>query len=398
MQANLMEKFPIRYDVHKYLGRKPWYILEDIIKKYTQPGDTILDLFSGSGVASFEALRLGRNVVAIDCSPLSELIVRALCEGCDVIQYQSAAKEIVSRLKELEGIYRVKIGSKTGTLKYWMPNLSTGKLLFSDGSEYSGVVKDAHFLKNDELESFSWQHEADRIPVMDGSIVSTWGEVFPKRAQSVLYYTFSSIMRIDAPAVRRCLLVTLSASVEKVCSLNHFKSGKKGWMRDRQTCYYKHHDFIEFNAVEALTNKITKMGSALVEVKGLLADRTGKFTFIRSHVEGLRHANAANLVIMDPPYLSEVQYDQLEALHAIWLGFKPPKHDIRVGFRRTVSYSGRSLTAEGNLVLLMLNYLADSKAFFVDTLTQNGFMKIYESEDKGRKKEGLSITVFRKGM
>lgn len=37
-----------------------------LILKYTNPGDTLLDVMSGSGTTCIEALLLGRNCVAVD--------------------------------------------------------------------------------------------------------------------------------------------------------------------------------------------------------------------------------------------------------------------------------------------------------------------------------------------
>jgi 16S rRNA G966 N2-methylase RsmD len=391
-----LEKFPTRYDIHKYLGRKPWYVVDDIISKYTSQGDTVLDLFSGSGVAAFEALKLKRNVIAVDHSSLSEIIVKSLCNKCDVQAYRQHALQLISNLKKMESLYHVRVGSEVGTLKYWIPNLNSGKILFKNNSlRFVKSLKNEDFI-HAPLDSFSWQHANDKIPYIEGSNVSIWSEIFTKRSQYVLSKAFSFIMKVKNPKIRMRLLVAFSASIEKISLLNKFKSDSKGWLRDKPLCYYKPEEFIEFNSIDALENKLIKMESTLTEINSLLANNSNHFNFTRERVENLTHVNNADLIIMDPPYLSEVPYDKLEALQDIWLKFKPEKQDIQKKFQKIVLKTRKALKSKGILVLLMSNYLPASKKFFINNITQDGFIQINDIEKKGSKKEGLSITVFQK--
>jgi site-specific DNA-methyltransferase (adenine-specific) len=52
-----------------YPTQKPLGVLERIIKVHTEPGDTVLDFFAGSGTTGEAAARLGRGFVLIDESP-----------------------------------------------------------------------------------------------------------------------------------------------------------------------------------------------------------------------------------------------------------------------------------------------------------------------------------------
>jgi len=52
-----------------YPTQKPLGVLERIIKVHTEPGDTVLDFFAGSGTTGEAAARLGREFVLIDQSP-----------------------------------------------------------------------------------------------------------------------------------------------------------------------------------------------------------------------------------------------------------------------------------------------------------------------------------------
>ena len=52
-----------------YPTQKPLGVLERIIKVHTEPGDTVLDFFAGSGTTGEAAARLGRGFVLVDQHP-----------------------------------------------------------------------------------------------------------------------------------------------------------------------------------------------------------------------------------------------------------------------------------------------------------------------------------------
>ena len=60
-----------------YIGRIKPSIARDIVERFTQAGDLVVDPFAGSGVIPFEAALLGREVLATDISPYGVLLMRA---------------------------------------------------------------------------------------------------------------------------------------------------------------------------------------------------------------------------------------------------------------------------------------------------------------------------------
>lgn len=52
-----------------YPTQKPLGILERIVRVHSNPGDTVLDFFAGSGTTGEAALRNGRNAVLVDSNP-----------------------------------------------------------------------------------------------------------------------------------------------------------------------------------------------------------------------------------------------------------------------------------------------------------------------------------------
>ncbi len=63
------------YAMHKYWGKKPFNEISKFIEAYTEPEETVLDSFCGSGVTLLEAVKLGRKCVGVD-NPIAVKIAR----------------------------------------------------------------------------------------------------------------------------------------------------------------------------------------------------------------------------------------------------------------------------------------------------------------------------------
>lgn len=79
-----------------YPTQKPLGVLERIIKVHTEPGDTVLDFFAGSGTTGEAAARLGRRFVLVD-------------------EHSDAIAIMQERLAEWEPELEVHAGSQRGT-------------------------------------------------------------------------------------------------------------------------------------------------------------------------------------------------------------------------------------------------------------------------------------------
>ncbi len=64
------------YLMHKYWARKPANIVATYIRKYSRPGEIVLDPFMGSGVTVLESVFQQRRAVGIDVNPISSFICR----------------------------------------------------------------------------------------------------------------------------------------------------------------------------------------------------------------------------------------------------------------------------------------------------------------------------------
>lgn len=68
--------------IHPYWARKPLNVVRELIRTFSNEGDTILDPFMGCGTTVFGSLLENRNVIASDINPLAHLIVQGTLSLC----------------------------------------------------------------------------------------------------------------------------------------------------------------------------------------------------------------------------------------------------------------------------------------------------------------------------
>lgn len=95
-------KRPPMYTAMKYWGKKPHNIWEAYIKNYTSENDVVLDPFSGSAIAAFEAVKHGRKAIAFDINPLTSFIIKVYSTTFDEKIFNSKVYEIISKIEKDE--------------------------------------------------------------------------------------------------------------------------------------------------------------------------------------------------------------------------------------------------------------------------------------------------------
>ncbi|MEI7557061.1 DNA methyltransferase [Candidatus Chlorohelix sp.] len=97
------------YNMHTYWSKKPHDAIRQYICHYTQPGDLVLDPFSGSGGTALAALMEGRKAIAIDRSPAATFITKNYCTPVDVEALQTAFEELKQQVKpEIDWLYQTR--------------------------------------------------------------------------------------------------------------------------------------------------------------------------------------------------------------------------------------------------------------------------------------------------
>lgn len=100
------------YNCHGYLTKVPIAAIEPFISTFTDAGETVADLFAGSGMVGLAALRLGRNARLSDISVLGRHIANGYAKRVRPQAFRSVADSVIARA-------RAAIGDLYNT---WRPN------------------------------------------------------------------------------------------------------------------------------------------------------------------------------------------------------------------------------------------------------------------------------------
>ena len=95
------------YALHGYhLGKKPHDAIRAYVRHFTDPGDLVLDPFSGSGSTALAALLEQRKSIAIDASPAATFIARYYVTPIDPNDFAERFDVMVDRVRdELSWLY-----------------------------------------------------------------------------------------------------------------------------------------------------------------------------------------------------------------------------------------------------------------------------------------------------
>jgi site-specific DNA-methyltransferase (adenine-specific) len=90
--------------------QKPQRLMRDLVQLFTQPGDTILDPFLGSGSTGVAAVRYGRNFIGIEREPkYFDMARRRISEALkQADMFQEDAKPISKPVQEKLGLFSEK--------------------------------------------------------------------------------------------------------------------------------------------------------------------------------------------------------------------------------------------------------------------------------------------------
>src|SRR3972149_4531150 len=76
---NLIDIKDIKHDgkysrvakLHKYWSRKPWFVIDQYIEKYSEKDHLVLDPFCGSGIIGLQSILADRNFIGYDLNPFA---------------------------------------------------------------------------------------------------------------------------------------------------------------------------------------------------------------------------------------------------------------------------------------------------------------------------------------
>lgn len=357
-------KRPPMYTAMKYWGKKPHNIWGTYIENYTSENDVILDPFSGSAVAAFEAVKCGRKAIAFDINPLTSFIVKVYSSNFNEKLFASKMSKIISKV-ETDDIYKEIYLTKCGCCGYETAIIQHTKWESSKIYE-AGVVCPKckkRFLVEPNNDIIKCSEQAQKIhipywyPKDDFCDSPSFSESFKKniggnsfdylwtkRNLYVLSKIFDEILAEKNPDIKLQLLFgfiqTLHLS-SKMCvprRENSNRSFSTSWGRSAYICSKRQ---MEMNPL--LLFKSSCIGKQSVEsalksvVKHIGKVPKSKFVTCANDILSIDNydilygivdikdisnivpSNSISFIITDPPYGGLVQYMDLSCIWLNWL-------------------------------------------------------------------------------
>lgn len=325
------------YQTHKYWARKPWYVVSEYIKYFTKPGDTIIDVFAGSGVTGIEAIANERKAHLIDLNPIASFITRITAiSPVDLEALRTAFENIQFKVRDrIINLYKSDIKCKNCEANLYARHFLRGpkfnKILVKEDCYSCGSTFNARQLNKKELERLSviekrrissWypkvkfptKFEKDRITYKGIKYIH---QLFTPRNLLGLSLIFNEINKIQDQTIKDLLRLTFSNTLIHVSKLKAENvrplAVNNYWVPD---------DWIEENVWFRFEERFNRV----LEAKKLSNQRISKRQFDNLKVYtqsstnlSMLENNSVDYCFTDPPYGDSIQYSELSMVWNAWL-------------------------------------------------------------------------------
>ena len=337
-----------RYEMHKYWGKKPSKNLHQLIEKYSNEHDVVLDPFSGYGVFCAEAYIMNRNVISNDLNPIANFInAQLLEESIDIDLLKKQWEVIKNEFKpynsrwykwEHEG----EVVELVSVLRDKEDNLLMGKFKKEGDRRFPEInitplqsEKYLDFESNEEI--LDWYPSSDlilnsRISAKKGMKVT---DLFTKRTLACHARLLELIEQHSIGKEKDLLKLTFTANLAN-CSklLPPIKSrgpmSAGAWM----TGFYIGENYLENNVLHYFENRLSKIIKGKEDYLKSLSDNRknyiksdGKFNdyqLLQSDAKNLPLKDESiDYIFTDPPYGEAVPYFEQSVIWNTWLKFEP---------------------------------------------------------------------------
>lgn len=277
----------LTHNLHPYPAKFIPQIPNTLIQELSSVGETIADLFCGSGTTLLEAIQLRRHAIGIDANPLAALISRTKTTPLSDPEFEELSAHQAACQQALE-----KMVSRTGDLFY------SGQPFRSPGWRPSPKICDFWF---------------------EPHVVEELSEL------RLL------IDRIQSQTARELCQVAFAAIIVAVSK------------QDSDTRYVRREKSIEpGDAVRRYLDQIKTAVSAVREMSDLIEDRFSCHVLCANILDAPETA-PFDLVVTSPPYPNAYSYHLYHRIRLAWLGHDPERFKrIEIGSHRKFSAKGSS--------------------------------------------------------
>jgi DNA modification methylase len=277
---------------HPYFTRRAWNVVQEYIRTFSQPGDTILDPFGGSGVTAVEALVLGRKAIHSDINPLANFICQNIAVSpVDIDAFSAAFNEIERNCK--------------------------------DPINYVYTLSNA---EADNLEIEHWYPQGIKLPKnADAEYIE---ELFTKRQLFSLSLIFHHINKISDSTIKNLMRFSFSATLNKT---NLTFSSTQGRLASRGNSGIMHRYrywippvTLDLNTWEQFEQKFRNIVKVKLETNLVIGsyylDNLSVLELSATNLNSVSQ-ESVDYIYTDPPYGQHIAYLDLSTMWNAWLGF-----------------------------------------------------------------------------
>ena len=275
----------LTHNLHPYPAKFIPQIPSSIIQELSSPGETIADIFCGSGTTLLESLRLSRNAIGIDANPLAVLISRAKTTPLTTVDFQELAthKTACRQLRE-------RLRPPVGDL----------------------------FHSEEPFQSLGWRPSPD--------VCEFW---FSPHVVEELAELRVLIDQLQTPVSRQFCGVAFAAIIVSVSN------------QDSDTRYVRRNKRLAPG--DTVRRYLTQLTSSVQSAKEMsdLINRRFNCTVLDANLLETPKTEPFDLVVTSPPYPNAYSYHLYHRTRLIWLGYDPELFKkIEIGSHRKYSAKG----------------------------------------------------------
>lgn len=271
LENSKKEKRAPIHSFHRYYGKLIPAIPNAFIRRFTEEGDVVGDLFSGSGTVAVESKLLNRDFVGCEINPLSHLISTVKTTTYDV-----------KVLEKLNSAIKEKLNNKPAN---YIP--SEDKVPFCVNRDHwfkSEVQSDLVFIKE----------------TIDEVILHFLNKEDVIKYQRFYYACISAVIRNVSNADPATVFPGISKKIRRLEA-----EGR-----------------IHKNAIKTFCNAIEKRTKYFTVYNNMTEESNIKIICGDSVKENLKdYENKVSLFVTNPPYISSVRYIETMKLEMYWLEF-----------------------------------------------------------------------------
>lgn len=273
------------YGVHGYFTKQVWNVVQEYIKTFTKPGDTVLDPFGGSGVTAIEALVLGRKGINVDINPLSIFLVESLLAPVDINLFAAEYRNVVETFQR--NAPRTEKEIQAALKKYPYP-------------------KDVSLPRNSDVDTLEELFSADQL--------------------AQLSYLKHLILQVTDIPVQKTLLLMFSGLLNQI-NLTYHASGKRSAGRGDSSIfrYYRYRIAPKpsmLNIVDRFELRFKRVMAAKKELRVAVdARKIQGFQSYKASATNLEKIpnESIDYIYTDPPYGAKIAYLDLSTMWNAWL-------------------------------------------------------------------------------